>query len=74
MVVTDRYKYMFYDEGEHREQLIDLQEDPGEMRNTANNPAYTAILGQQREMFEAIWSGSHGTHSKEWSEKIRLGR
>jgi choline-sulfatase len=74
MVVADRYKYMLYDEGEHREQLIDLQDDPGEMRNAANNPAYTAILGKQREIFEATWSGSHGRHSKKWSEKMRLGR
>ena len=33
MVVTRRFKYMLHDEGANREQLIDLQRDPGESRN-----------------------------------------
>ena len=31
MVAGGRYKYVLYDEGRDREQLIDLDSDPGEM-------------------------------------------
>ena len=34
-VRTDRYKYIVYDRGKYREQLFDLQTDPGEMVNLA---------------------------------------
>ena len=33
MVQDSRYKYTVYDTGKHREQLVDLNKDPGEMDN-----------------------------------------
>ena len=33
MVQDLKYKYTVYDTGEHREQLVDLNKDPGEMNN-----------------------------------------
>ena len=49
MVRTARYKYMVYVPGELREQLIDMERDPGEMRNLALDPAYRAVLLEHRE-------------------------
>ena len=36
---TARFKYTVYDTGEHREMLVDLEKDPGEMKNLASDPA-----------------------------------
>ena len=43
MIVHQNYKYMLYDEGEHREQLIDLLSDPGETRNAINDPQHKTL-------------------------------
>jgi choline-sulfatase len=51
MIVTDRYKYMRYDEGENAEQLIDLVADPHEMRNAAGDTGSQAILDELRRRF-----------------------
>jgi len=53
MIQGERYKYMLYDSGVDREQLIDLEKDPGEMRNMAKEPAYQEILGEYRQYFQA---------------------
>ena len=39
-LVTDRYKYVVFGWGAHREQLFDLETDPGEMRNLAAESAF----------------------------------
>lgn len=54
MIVTDDYKYMLYDDGENREQLIDLKNDPGETRNCAVDPAYSDAVRTCRTLF-AQW-------------------
>ena len=51
MVVTDRYKYILYDEGASREQLMDLEEDPHEMRNAAHDPDKQEVLAECQELF-----------------------
>src|SRR6185437_3782739 len=38
MVRSQRYKYCVYDQGKHRESLVDLAHDPGEMVNIADQP------------------------------------
>ncbi|MCU0915722.1 MAG: sulfatase-like hydrolase/transferase [Planctomycetes bacterium] len=48
MLRTDRFKYCLYDSGERREQLTDLQDDPGEMKNLAEVPACKTNLDQHR--------------------------
>ncbi|MCX7015760.1 MAG: DUF4976 domain-containing protein [Candidatus Sumerlaeota bacterium] len=45
---TARYKYTVYDSGDRREVLVDLQDDPGEMRNLAEDPNYTSVLESHR--------------------------
>ncbi len=49
MVRTDRYKYCVYANGEHRESLVDLQKDPGEMHDLARDPAFRDTLLAMRE-------------------------
>jgi len=60
---TDRYKYCVYDSGENRIQLIDLQEDPGELINLAGAGSLQATENNHQQML------------KEWIEKTgdRIG-
>ena len=55
MVVTERFKYMLYDEGRAREQLMDLRADPHEMRNAAADPHLLDVLADHRRLFRDIW-------------------
>ena len=45
---TSRYKYCCYDYGDHRESLVDLERDPGEMVNLARDPNYIEVLAENR--------------------------
>jgi arylsulfatase A-like enzyme len=49
MVCSGRYKYCVYEKGETREQLVDLEKDPGEMKNLAADPAHADILAIHRK-------------------------
>jgi arylsulfatase A-like enzyme len=44
MLRTERHKYIVYSEGALREQLFDLETDPGEMTNMAVHPEKKALL------------------------------
>lgn len=59
MVRSDRYKYCVYSKGERRESLIDMENDPGEMRNLAGSELHRPILEQHRE-YLAAWCREHG--------------
>ncbi len=48
MVRTARYKYSIYQSGRHREQLIDMQADPGEMTNLAGKKQLATVLTDHR--------------------------
>jgi arylsulfatase A-like enzyme len=48
MLRTDRYKYCCHAYGEHRESLVDLESDPGEMRNLARDSAHRDVLLEHR--------------------------
>jgi arylsulfatase A-like enzyme len=50
MVRTDRFKYCIYDSGKHREQLIDLKNDPGEMKNLAEIKDFNDVLDTHRQL------------------------
>lgn len=45
---SDRYKYVVYHWGKNREQLFDLQADPGEMLNLAVDGRCRPILDDHR--------------------------
>ncbi|RKX33666.1 MAG: sulfatase [Verrucomicrobia bacterium] len=51
MIVTKDHKYMLYDSGENREQLIDLRNDPGETRNAIADETNSEALSRCREFF-----------------------
>jgi len=57
MIRTAGFKYNVYDSGEHREQLIDLKNDPGEMKNLAYDGRYRTVLEQHRALL-AEWRQS----------------
>lgn len=50
MVRTDRYKYCVYSCGNQRESLVDMQADPGEMKNLINDPECRKTLLEHREL------------------------
>ena len=54
MVRSDRYKYCLYREGEQRESLIDMEDDPNEMVNQAGNPDFEKIVNQHRALLKAF--------------------
>ena len=49
MLRTREYKYVVYGWGRHREQLFDLNTDPGEMVNLAVNARYQGVLCEYRQ-------------------------
>ncbi len=55
MIVTDRYKYMLYNEGANREQLMDLEKDPNEMQNSANIAENQDVLEKHRKLYAEIF-------------------
>ncbi len=50
MLRTDRFKYCIFASGENREQLTDLKNDPGEMRNLAGIEQYKDVLDTHRRL------------------------
>jgi len=48
MLRTRRYKYIVYSAGKRREQLFDMQTDPGEMNNLAERPDFQEVLASHR--------------------------
>ncbi len=61
MVRTARYKYVIYNRGRRREQLFDMEADPGEMHNLAGDAARRAILDDHRARL-ATWCRKTGDH------------
>ena len=49
MVRSARWKYVVYDHGDRREQLFDMDTDPGEMHNLAKDPACAKELKRHRQ-------------------------
>ena len=49
-VITPQYKYTIYSEGNPKEMLVDLENDPGEMRNLIQDPEYSTIINNHRNL------------------------
>ena len=49
MLRTEDFKYVVLDTGLLREQLIDMKNDPGEMKNLVSDPAYKEVLLEHRD-------------------------
>jgi arylsulfatase A-like enzyme len=52
MLQTDQFKYCIYDSGRDREQLIDIKNDSGEMKNLAEVLAFKSILDRHRRLMQ----------------------
>jgi choline-sulfatase len=50
MVRSGRYKYCQFMGGEPREMLIDMEKDPGEMKNLSGMEEYANVLAEHRSM------------------------
>jgi len=59
MLWTDQYKYAVYDDGEPREMLVDLKDDPGEMHNLALSPDHQVQLRRHRRLLKQ-WYAEYG--------------
>jgi arylsulfatase A-like enzyme len=59
MVRTKRYKYCVYSRGRHRESLVDLENDPGEIKNLAGDPDYRMILLEHRALLARFGKEDH---------------
>jgi arylsulfatase A-like enzyme len=66
-VVTERYKYAVYHIGPYREQLFDLQADPGEMVNLAVDARYKDVLQQHRELLRAWCARTNDDFARHYS-------
>lgn len=59
MVRTARYKYCVYANGERRESLVDMINDPGEMVDLASDPAYRPVVLAHRERLRVFAAKHH---------------
>ena len=50
MIRTKKYKYCVYDVGQQREQLFDMEADPGETHNLAVDSSYSDELNHHRAL------------------------
>lgn len=71
MVRTERYKYVVYGWGAYREQLFDMERDPGEMVNLAVYSKYRDVLQHHRDLLRDCcektndtFNGHHYSHPK----------
>ncbi len=69
VLVSGRHKYAVYDRGEPREMLVDLQTDPGEMKNLAPDPEYAEILAQHRRLLRQWYEENSETLDEKYYEK-----
>lgn len=63
MVRSHRYKYCAYSEGNHRESLVDLEKDPGEMMNLAGDSRFQNVLNGHRAMLAGWCSETRDSFS-----------
>ncbi len=59
MLRTEKYKYTTFSDPASKESLVDLKNDPGEMRNLVDHPEHKEVLRDHRKLL-AQWSESTG--------------
>lgn len=55
MIRSQRYKYCAFDDPDSKESLVDMENDPGEMRNLVEDPEFQKVLEEHRRLL-AEWS------------------
>ncbi len=66
MIRTERFKYCAYKEGHHKESLVNLQADPGEMINLAGDEKYENELQKHRNHLKDWVKLSEDSHGIEY--------
>jgi choline-sulfatase len=61
-VRTSRYKYAIWKEGQPKEMLVDLERDPGEMKNLAGDPAAAPVLSDLRERLRRYYPNDNSVN------------
>lgn len=64
MVRSERYKYCLYDTLQHREELFDLKNDPGEKINLAGVKTFHASLVNHRKYLDAFATKYNDSYAK----------
>jgi arylsulfatase A-like enzyme len=64
MIRSQRYKYCVYTEGSIRESLVDMRNDPGEMKNVATLPEYKDALLEHRRYLDRWIEESGDTQAR----------
>jgi arylsulfatase A-like enzyme len=59
MIRSERYKYCAFADNNSKESLVDLEKDPGEMRNLVDDPELKSVLADHRKLL-ADWSELSG--------------
>ena len=59
MIRSQRYKYCAFDDPDSKESLVDMENDPGEMRNLVDDPKFQEVLAEHRRLL-ADWSKISG--------------
>ena len=59
MIRSQKYKYCAFDDPASKELLVDMENDPGEMRNLVDNPEFHKVLAEHRKLL-AQWSKISG--------------
>ena len=64
MLRSDRYKYCVYTDGKIRESLVDLQTDPGEMKNLAGLKPFQRVVNKHRAHLQQWIAESKDTEAQ----------
>ena len=59
MIRSQRYKYCAFDDPDSKESLVDMENDPGEMRNLVDDREFQKVLAEHRRLL-ADWSKISG--------------
>ncbi len=59
MLRTDKFKYTTFSDPTSKESLVNMEKDPGEMRNLVDHPEYKDVLREHRKLL-AEWCESTG--------------
>ncbi|MBT3199933.1 MAG: sulfatase-like hydrolase/transferase [Phycisphaerales bacterium] len=71
MIRSRKYKYCAFSIADRKELLVDMENDPGEMRNLADDPKFKKVLIEHRKLL-ADWSKLSG--DKDASKYVRAVR
>jgi choline-sulfatase len=59
MIRSERYKYCAFADTDSKESLVDMEKDPGEMRNLVDDPKLKSVLAEHRKLL-VDWSKLSG--------------